>query len=1244
MNWETLAEPVFHGRLCMTLLHSVWQVAALAVMAWGLARLRGHRSAAWGYALHVAALLLAMAAVPITYGLVDVHVSKPVQGESRLPAGSTARVPVSLAFDETPPTAVEVERTPNPRPRSAASDVAMSAPVAAERPEPSTRWLRVSSWAVGVYAIGVLVMLVRFFRGVWYANRLRARAKVIRRGPVYDVFSSLARRCSMRVMPVLARAERIMTPKVVGAVRPTILLPAAAITGLSSDELEMILAHELAHVWRLDMWVNLLQRLAEVMLFFNPALWYLSRRISTLREYCCDEFSCQAMSTAAVERRARYASALVQLVELERRGMTHSGHEPFPETSDLVALGTSCRSPSALRRRVARLVGEPLDEPVRFSRCGLLALAVVAAVLLVAPTSWLSPADSAPAESRADRPNDRTEREREGDADKSVSTPSDAEVRPGTGKIPAEPPARFELQVVGPGGQPVPHAMAEIRTGRTGRKRRAEQLRQGEFVREGPYGVFFKADGKGRLVIELPDKPKRFNVAIHEPGYGPYWAAWDSSERPQPMPSRFTAELDAGWTVGGVIVNSEGVPIQGAAVHPNVKYKKRPGDLEELHIGTKITTDASGRWRFASVPVSMNDVFVEISHPEYEPNRRSLTRSEFGLEAGDDPKAKITLQQGLDVIGSVSDDSGRPIAGAVLRTEFVNDLRRATTDPDGRYRLVGCESRMARIVVSAPGKAVDCRDVHIEPDMEPVDFVMKPGGRIRVRVLDHQGHPIPRARIFFQRWRGPVEYFEFDHVDQRTDENGVWQWDEAPLDEIKADICPPGGMQLLEQPLVAGEEERVFRLPPPLVISGDVTDTATGQPIERFRVVPGSRSGKSNSLRLSWARSESFEAVQGQYELRPNRGYQAHVVRIEADGYRTAVSRDIGNDEGQVRVDFELKPADDVAATIVTPTGEPAAKAQVALGIAGSQIKVQNGRIHDRSTYVARHDADDSGQFRFPSQGADFQIVITHPSGFAHLKSTDGPVPRTVHLTPWARVEGAFRVGQQTVANVDITLMTNSLHSYGPDVPNIFTSYEVTTAANGRFAFERVFPGDGRIGRRILFMARDGAMEVTSSERVPVRCESGETLELNLGGTGRPVTGRLVPPADFRGRVLWNFAEVTVRVDLPQPERPPQVPEDPERREAWWEQWKATEEGQAWQRAQETYLRLRSASPYFIATVDHEGFFRIDDVPAGDFVLDVSFAWHPPGYLTGYRFSVPETDRPAPDQLVELGVVRLESK
>ena len=276
----------------------------------------------------------------------------------------------------------------------------------------------------------------------------------------------------------------------------------------------------------------------------------------------------------------------------------------------------------------------------------------------------------------------------------------------------------------------------------------------------------------------------------------------------------------------------------------------------------------------------MAEVDVEIDHPDFMPVRRPLTRGEFGVERGREPVARIVLDRGLTVTGKVTDEAGKPIVGALVRTKFLNDIREAKSGPDGVYRLAGCEPRAVQLVVSAAGRASDMKKLNIEPGMGPVDFAMKPGGTVRVRVLDAQGNPVPKARIFFQRWRGDYAYFEFDHVTQYTDKDGVWVWHEAPLDEFKADICPPDGIVLPHQPLIARAEEYVFRLPAPLVVSGNVIDAVTKEPIKEFRVVPGIRSSEDH---MNWARGESFLARDGRYEIRETYGYLGHLVRIEAE-------------------------------------------------------------------------------------------------------------------------------------------------------------------------------------------------------------------------------------------------------------------------------------------------------------------------------------------------------------------------
>ncbi len=582
----------------------------------------------------------------------------------------------------------------------------------------------------------------------------------------------------------------------------------------------------------------------------------------------------------------------------------------------------------------------------------------------------------------------------------------------------------------------------------------------------------------------------------------------------------------------------------------------------------------------------------------------------------------------------MTDEAGQPIANAVIRTKFLNDKREAKTNEKGEYRLTGCEPEMARIVVWAKGRATDMKEVRVGPDIEPVNFTMQPGGKVRVRVLDEKGNPAARTRIFFQEWRGPFQYFEFDKVNQYSDKNGIWQWNEAPLDEFRADICLPDGMQLVNRPLKARAEEYVFRGYPPLAIAGKVIDSETKAPIKSFRVIRGLRGytewhARSGRTHVDWIRDEGYIAKDGRYSVQFDRESLAHLVRIEADCYLPAVSRDIKSDEGKVLLDFALKKGKDLVATVLTPDGKPATGAKIALGVAGSQINITNGNIDDGSTNAARQETDAAGNFRLPPQNDAFQLVITHAAGYCSLKSAEKEVPSKIVLTPWARVAGTFRVGQRTVPNVGIIINSGGIESYGEAAPHIFTHHKATTGPDGKFSFERVFPGQGRIGREIFLTVTDGATEVTSSVMILATFTAGETTHVDLGGRGRPVIGKLLPPAGFKDKVLWNFALIDVQTPRLKLPIPAGVEKDPLKYAAW-------------QSAYRAYQQTLAASPYITATVGRDGSFRIDDVPSGDYALSVRFSDRRAGQLLDYRFTVPPIEGNQVGQPLDLGQLKLE--
>ena len=194
----------------------------------------------------------------------------------------------------------------------------------------------------------------------------------------------------------------------------------------------------------------------------------------------------------------------------------------------------------------------------------------------------------------------------------------------------------------------------------------------------------------------------------------------------------------------------------------------------------------------------------------------------------------------------------------------------------------------------------------------------------------------------------------------------------------------------------------------------------------------------------------------------------------------------------------------------------------------------------------------------------------------------------TIKLTPWSRVEGTFRIGSKPAANVPITINIQGSDEYGANVPHIFTFHDVTSGPNGRFVFERVFPGRGWIGRRIMLTVNDGAADVTSSCMMRAEFPAGETTHHDAGGIGRAVVGQLRPPETYDGRVPWNFALVNLQFDQTSARLGaimlPPVP--------------GLEE-----RVMANLAEMQSIT----ATVDRDGHFRIDDVPAGVYLLDASF-------------------------------------
>jgi beta-lactamase regulating signal transducer with metallopeptidase domain len=267
------------------LIHSLWQDATVGVVFWTVltaARLRPNAR----YAAGCAALAL-MAVLPIlTAGVLYRNALRP---DLVSPAVGGAHVIVDNA-------------------RVAAAWFGDSLP--------TVTWLApLQAWALPVWSIGVLVFSLRLVGGGAHAIALMRRSEDADAG-IRSIVARLARRMGIEQPVRVAISWRTDGPATLGWLHPVILLPPATVLGLTPQQLDAVLAHELAHIRRHDYLVNVLQMVVETLLFYHPAVWWASRRIRVERELCCDDLAVESCGDALC-----YAHALTTIAKLRVKTM-----------------------------------------------------------------------------------------------------------------------------------------------------------------------------------------------------------------------------------------------------------------------------------------------------------------------------------------------------------------------------------------------------------------------------------------------------------------------------------------------------------------------------------------------------------------------------------------------------------------------------------------------------------------------------------------------------------------------------------------------------------------------------------------------------------------------------------------------------------------------------------------------------------------------------------------------------------
>ncbi len=265
-----------------SLLHFVWQGFALAALASIVMTM--FRRASVRYAVGVLTLLAMIASVAVTFVLL-------VNSQSALQATEAAATPI-IVFAQKAFLAQSVQ------------------PVLTGAPAAKSLSAQALPLLVEFWLAGVVFFALRTAGGLIYLERLRRAASISVAPALLAKCRELQARLGINRIIRFCECRWLDAPAVIGWFRPVVLLPIRALTGLSEDQIEAVIAHELAHIRRLDAFVNLFQVVVESLLFFHPAVWWLNKRVRAERENCCDD-----IAVAACGNHLGYARALTTMEE-----------------------------------------------------------------------------------------------------------------------------------------------------------------------------------------------------------------------------------------------------------------------------------------------------------------------------------------------------------------------------------------------------------------------------------------------------------------------------------------------------------------------------------------------------------------------------------------------------------------------------------------------------------------------------------------------------------------------------------------------------------------------------------------------------------------------------------------------------------------------------------------------------------------------------------------------------------------
>jgi peroxiredoxin len=584
-------------------------------------------------------------------------------------------------------------------------------------------------------------------------------------------------------------------------------------------------------------------------------------------------------------------------------------------------------------------------------------------------------------------------------------------------------------------------------------------------------GLVTDESGNCSFPLPLPGAERFFyRIALSRQGYVAKYITWSQSQNDKVLdiPAQYTARMDEGATIGGIVKNENGEPVPGARVifsgppPPANDQREQTAVAPNYHLER---TDANGRWQNSEAPKHFRDLTFRVIHPDYVP-------SVFACEGGDadDPgvvqwpesnflsgTAVMLLTHGIELSGVVLDSTGKPAPETTITRnhEWRNPAAALATGDDGRFKITNLRPGDLILTFQARGLAAQTRQLTLSNGMPELKIEMKPGNLFQGKVVDETGKPIAGALAQMDRQDlGPLEY-DWSAV---ADEQGHFLWDSAPDGGHPYYFSASGYHARAEPGLVADGRDKIISLRraddgDKTIIDGQVTDAESKAPIAKFSVYLKEFKGDT----VAHAQ-KSVSGTDGKYRVAVDPASIGCMIEIAAPGYAPQVSDRRSSRDGDQRQDFALEKGQGMAGTVYLPDGKPAAGAEVAVCGGEEGALLGRGRFEDRfqSTIVA---TDDNGEFVLPQIAGAKAICAVHQMGFGEANIAGVKGPFRITLAAWGIVKGVATVGGKPLRGEKIAMVRPSPGSGQAGVSLDRDDFTLKTGAEGEFIFSNVPPG-----------------------------------------------------------------------------------------------------------------------------------------------------------------------------------------